>query len=108
MIVDIAAFALQSAISADKNDWALIDAIYWLESAALLEELQLAINVNGTIPTALLKNLGLGHLHLIQSKFLGAELPSPSHDLHQTLYRIPWPQAGLFEVLVFSCANVFA
>lgn len=43
-------------------------------------------------PHALLKNAGLGHVHLIQNKALDDSLPLPSvEDMHGSLQRIGWP-----------------
>lgn len=53
---------------ASVNPKPLVNAMYWLESACLLEE--------GKAPTALLKNAGLAHVHMIQNKVL-----TPSDDI---------------------------
>jgi len=65
---------------------ALIDAIYWLETAYQLEGTQCASN--------LLKNLGLAYIDLLQCKSLGQEkyLSGPSEDIFDTFDTLPsWP-----------------
>jgi hypothetical protein len=61
-----------------------LDAVYWQESSHLLEERS---------PTSMLKNAGLGHLHIAQNKLIPSDGPMPmvTSDLFNTLDRMKWP-----------------
>ena len=95
--VDVAAFFLEKALKvASQNASPLIDAVYWIEAAL---ELDAAFhNESLQQPSALLKNAGLAHAHLVQNKLIkdgdnGAlELPQ-SYDIFETLigHHIGWP-----------------
>lgn len=92
-VVETAAFMLQIAISSISEDpQPLVEAVYWLETALLLET---TAHTPGPAPAALLKNLGLGHLHLIQTKnpalLSSLALPLPSVDHFKSVPRIQWP-----------------
>ena len=85
---DTAAYMLSSAIVSAKDDAdPIISAVYWLESAIALE-----IGSGHKPSSPLLKNAGLGHLHLIQNSKLSTEilLPIPN-DTFNTLGTINWP-----------------
>ena len=73
----------------------LIDAVYWLESSYYLE-----VEDGSRVPSSLLKNVGLAHVHLIQNPILAKlvnpkriinNLPKPSIDYFKTLDLIEWP-----------------
>jgi hypothetical protein len=76
---------LEKAIPAVKDDpQPLVDAVYWLENSVLLEQ--------PNVPTALLKNVGLAHVHFVQSGNIGGgAMPEPSADLFGTTKAIGWP-----------------
>lgn len=92
---DTAAYLLESAIYiANSDPQPLVDAIYWLETSVLLEQ----TGANGlernlsAVPASLLKNAGLGHVHLIQNKMLNASMPLLfSFDFFQSGRTIGWP-----------------
>ncbi len=66
----------------------LVKAIYWLESAYVVEGKDCA--------SSLLKNLGLAHLHAVQSKIIPDELliQETIDDLLDTSTLIDWPASG--------------
>ena len=66
----MAAYLLEQSIPLAANDTApLLDAIYWLEVSLRLElSFIRAPDAPPSPPTALLKNAGLAHAHLVQSK----------------------------------------
>ncbi len=89
-LLDTSAYLLltaQSVAAADANP--LVHAIYWLESALAMEGLNHSA-------TSLLKNVGLGHVHLVQNKLLSGIasglLPAPDHDIFGSLETIAWPK----------------
>lgn len=63
----------------------LVYAVYWLETAYWLEGEECG--------SALLKNAGLSHVHLIQNKILKTLKP-PTVDLFHSLSAIDWPPAN--------------
>lgn len=85
---ETAAFVLLTAIKSAASDVRpLVDAAYWLESAIWKEGGPQAAH------TSLLKNAGLAHVHLIQSKLVGDEQPLPTPmDVHGTLQQLAWPE----------------
>jgi hypothetical protein len=91
--LDTSSFYLQLAINeAKKNPASLVQSIYWLESALYYEG-----GLNGSASSALLKNIGLAHVNLIQNKLLpaGSSLPSrPFDDVLGTLEHIDWPTSA--------------
>eukprot|EP00605_Chrysophyceae_sp_TOSAG23-4_P001021 GSChrysophyteH1.ASY1.ANO1.1122.1 assembled CDS len=89
-VIDTAAFFLESSISVASTDPApLCNAVYWLESAILLETVD-----KGEVPTSLHKNAGLGHLHLVQSSNFDDTLPLPlDGDWFNSAESIGWPTA---------------
>lgn len=96
-LADTGAYLLQSAVEQLTSDpLPLIDAIYWLESAVILETRTL--KKGDKVPYPLLKNAGLAHVHLIQSKLLrkilddrgDRALPLPN-DILSTATMIEWP-----------------
>ncbi len=111
MCSDTAAFALQSAIGGPTTSAsALVYALYLLESSLWLNSLETnsGISSNATIhPVALLKNTGLAHLHVVQSKDLTSLSLSPTlidgknvdldvdnydtDDVFHSLKAIHWP-----------------
>jgi hypothetical protein len=87
-IVDTAAYFLEAAIRVETVDnMPLINAVYWLESALLLE------NMGGNEPSSsLYKNAGLGHLHLVQNLKLDESQPLPlDGDWFNSAQAIGWP-----------------
>ena len=66
----------------------LVHAVYWLETAYMLD--------GKSCWSALLKNAGLGHVHLIQNKVLKSFKP-PKVDLFQSMERIQWPSSNAAE-----------
>lgn len=106
-VVDVAAFALEGGIAAaETNLEPLIDATYWIESAAILEALEsngsrsarLEANEGpsfgrGWVPTSVLKNAGLAHMQLVKSPLTNRMpvLPVPKIDHFGTLSTIEWP-----------------
>jgi hypothetical protein len=76
---------------ADTNAKPLIRAVYWLESAYVLE--------GASCGTGLLKNIGLSHVHLIQNKVLSKKknkmkaLKPPADDMFHTLQAMKWPNS---------------
>lgn len=99
--LDVAAYLLEQAIPlTTTQSETLMDAIYWLEVSVALEK-SFPSKPGGPLipPTSLLKNAGLGHAHLVQSKTVheGAtvgefELPM-SYKLFSELLQEPidWP-----------------
>jgi hypothetical protein len=90
-IIDTASFRLMKAIDAEgssSSSSALVEAVYFLESAVFFE-----VSRNTTIPTFLLKNVGLGHLHLIQNKDLPANDLVLLKDPLNIRRNISWPVA---------------
>jgi hypothetical protein len=85
-ILDTASFLLEKAIAAANEDPApLVYALYLIETAILFE--------SPTVPSMLLKNAGLGHVHLVQNKLLKTEprLSEPEKDIFNSLDAIGWP-----------------
>lgn len=124
---DNAAHLLESAIKKGGSEAdsfiVLVEAAYWFEVSVVLEaafiesEIQLASGANvsrGSVyaaavgdkplpssqrpfPSTMLKNAGLAHIHLVQSKGSGAadSLPlAPSHGLFRGLlgFDVEWPE----------------
>ena len=96
-LADTGAYLLQATVEQLATDpLPLIDAIYWLESAVALESHTL--RKGDRVPYPLLKNTGLAHVHLIQSKLLrkileergDKALPLPN-DVLNTASMIEWP-----------------
>ena len=90
---DTSAFLLERAIpSAATAPLALVEAVYWLESALHLET---QVHTATEAPAGVLKNLGLAHVHLVQCKALSgtADLPLPEQDFFGTLEVIGWPRS---------------
>lgn len=86
---DTAAYMLIAAIKvANVDAKPLIHAVYWLETAYLLD--------GKNCGSALLKNAGLGHVHLIQNKVLKSFKP-PKVDLFHSLEGIQWPASSAAE-----------
>lgn len=87
--LDTAAYLLLTAIPiANQDPQPLLEAVYWLESAIALEGGEQAV------ATGVLKNAGLGHVHLIQNKVLDNAHPLPQpQDLLGSLSRVHWPQS---------------
>ena len=87
-VTDTAAFRLSKATQEGAVcSVCLIEAVYFLESAVYLENSR-----NNTVPTYLLKNLGLAHVHLIQNKEISEQsLKPPIIDFFSSLKHIPWP-----------------
>eukprot|EP00606_Chrysophyceae_sp_TOSAG23-5_P000375 GSChrysophyteH2.ASY1.ANO1.179.1 assembled CDS len=86
---DTASFYLEIAIPvADKDPAPLANAVYWLETALILEKL----DSSKKVPTSLYKNAGLGHLHLVQNALLDDKEPLPlDGDYFNTAEGIGWP-----------------
>ena len=83
LFIETGAYALDSAIKvAHLNYKPLVNAIYFLESAIIIDE---------HASTSLLKNVGLGHIHLIQNKIIGKSLPKPKNDIFHSIEKIGWP-----------------
>eukprot|EP01041_Mallomonas_annulata_P009255 gene9255-19212_t len=90
-VSDTAAFLLQLAISSASTDpQALVEAVYWLETAVFME---MYVHTSSPPPAGLLKNLGLGHAHLVQCKAISGDepLPLPKVDIFNTVHSINWP-----------------
>lgn len=86
-VTDTAAYRLSKSLEGTPCSDCLIEAVYFLESAVYLEKSR-----NNSVPTFLLKNLGLGHVHLIQSKEISDKnLKPPRSDHFNSLTRISWP-----------------
>jgi hypothetical protein len=87
-LVDSSSYLLSIAIPyANTNPLPLVESLYLLESAVYME---------GEVeaPTSLLKNLGLGHVHLVQNKILTSENSiQPKEDYLHLLEKISWPSA---------------
>jgi hypothetical protein len=67
-----------------------VKSIYWLESTLLFE----GGLASSSASSALLKNIGLAHVNLIQNKLLAQDSPLPSRpfdDVLGTLEGIDWP-----------------
>lgn len=64
----------------------LVEAMYWLETSIWME------GGPTMAASSLVKNAGLGHVHMVQNKQLSNEkpLPKPS-DVHHSLQQIGWP-----------------
>ena len=91
---DTSAFLLEAAIPAAASDpRPLVDAVYWLESSLLLELGHFSGANMSYIPTPVLKNLGLAHVHLSQCKLLSSDKPlmPPSTDHFKTVNLMKWP-----------------
>ena len=71
--------------------------MYWLETSALLEQTGprgLERNLN-SLPAALAKNTGLGHVYLLQNKVLDKDQPlTISYDFFQSAKVMGWPEPG--------------
>ncbi len=110
-IADTGAFLLDNAIKiANTDPLPLVEAIYFLESCIYLERgvantsthskispYSSVNDPNAKISALLLKNAGLGHVHLVQNKLLNdhdSESYEPINDLFQTLDEINWPISG--------------
>ena len=80
----------------------MVNALYYLETAYYLEG-------PVTTPTSLLKNLGLGHVHLIQNNLLNEEIiPLPAVDLFDSLNKINWPTTGRYcQFMIFYSSSIF-
>jgi hypothetical protein len=87
-LIDMGAQALEMAIPrANENPNPLIYAVYLLETAISFE-----INARSDPSPALLKNAGLGHIHMVQNKKLPSDkLPFPAYDLFGSLKVMEWP-----------------
>jgi hypothetical protein len=87
-VTDAASFRLMKAIETAATDPdSLIEAVYFIEYAAYLE-----MSRNNSVPTFVLKNLGLGHVHLIQNKAIPDDrLPPPKVDFFRILPALSWP-----------------
>ena len=90
MFLDTSSFYLQLSIpEAKKDPLSLVQSLYWLESALYFEG-----GLHGSASSALLKNIGLAHVNLIQNKNIpaGSALPPrPVDDVLGTLQHIGWP-----------------
>lgn len=88
-MADTSSFYLQLSISEAKSKpESLVRSLYWLESALFFEG-----GINSS-PSSLLKNTGLAHVNLIQSKLMpqkGGLSARPSGDVLGTLEHINWP-----------------
>ncbi|RYH19587.1 DUF2723 domain-containing protein [archaeon] len=84
---DTASYYLDVAIkTAGRDAKALVDAVYWLETSLYLE------GGLANSPSGLLKNAGLGHVHLVQNKALKESEPLPLPlDVHNSTEHIQWP-----------------
>ena len=123
-LTDTAAVLLETALEEAKVDpYPLINAVYWLESACTFEQegpLVLPRNLRPSdeppppqlgmlknCPGALMKNAGLGHVHLVQNPLLSnpewhtkfpdllrEALPMPISDVFHTIETgsVKWPQ----------------
>lgn len=87
-VQDTAAFYLEAGIQVAKDDPVpLTNAVYWLEAAVVLET-----SHGGKAPSSLLKNAGLGHLHLVQSLLLKEKVPLVlDEDLFGIEDYVEWP-----------------
>ncbi len=82
----MAAFSLELSIPMAATDpTPLINSLYWLESSVIYES-KIGERI---VPSALLKNCGLVHLHLVKSA--KATFIEPPPDVLQTLDIINWP-----------------
>lgn len=105
---DTSSFFLQLSIPEAKQDpTSLVKSVYWLESALHFEG-----GVKGSASSALLKNIGLAHVNLIQNKLLpqDAALPArPFDDVLGTLEHIGWPTSAKYvqSVFLFVCILSF-
>ncbi len=111
-LADTGAFLLDNAIKiANIDPLPLVEAIYFLESCIYLERgvantsdntvkispYSTVNDPNAKINALLLKNAGLGHVHLVQNKIVNdqdAEVYEPMNDLFHTLDEINWPTNG--------------
>jgi hypothetical protein len=88
--LETAACLLERAIRIEKEDYQpLVDSIYLVEVSNMFE--------HPTVPTHMLKNAGLAHLHYAQHKAeaLSANaVPPPKKDLFGALERLQWPSAS--------------
>jgi hypothetical protein len=96
-VADTAAYALHTVLrNGDSTDGsALVYAMYLLESAIVLDSDGLHSGRMDQFPaTTLLKNAGLAHVHLVQSKTISSDRPLtlPGPDVFATLDRIGWPK----------------
>lgn len=103
IIIDTAAFLLESALKVASKDYKpLVSAVYFLESAIAYENNTiLSGNSTGNGPsTSLLKNAGLGHVNLIQNKLIsnggGLSLPMKK-DILLTSKLINWPSQRYYN-----------
>jgi hypothetical protein len=86
-LTDTSAYFLQLAIKEEQEDIKpLIDSLYFLETALAFEGLDHA-------PSALLKNTGLAHIHLLQNPLAKdkKKLPKPTKDVFNSTIAIHWP-----------------
>jgi hypothetical protein len=101
---------LENALKSATVDYVpLVDAIYWLESYIVLEG-----NRTDSLPTSFLKNLGLAHVNLVQSKLLpnskSVKIVPASSDMHGSLSAINWPSSSdryivVTYILLYLCYN---
>ena len=88
----------------------LVDAVYWLETSVLLEQTGAAGLVRNlsAVPASLLKNVGLGHIYLVQSKLLNSSEPQLfSYDFFVSGPQIGWPGKTKADWKLW-CADQFA
>lgn len=106
-VVEVAASNLEAAIRDEASSYEpLIDAVYLIESAVILEGLVSNETLShrqdgdfhldhgrGRVPTPVLKNAGLAHMHLVRHPQLQSVpvLRQPTHDHFSTSRFIGWP-----------------
>jgi hypothetical protein len=86
-VAETAAYRLELAIAHEKSQLQpLIDAMYWIETAVLLDG-------ENNVMSSVLKNAGLAHIHLIQNPLLSSHssLPLPSNDVFNSVNILNWP-----------------
>jgi hypothetical protein len=89
-VAETAAYRLELAIAHEKVDvQPLIDAMYWIETAVLLDGKE-------NVMTSVLKNAGLAHIHLIQNPILSGRqsLELPTNDVFDSVKLLSWPVAN--------------